>query len=104
MWNVGRLSPRRVQQRPRHPEVNEENPTALEPNNQILAATLQCSDALTGELGRHLGRILGARQAGVGDVDMLEAAPNEHRLETASDRLDFGQLRHPASVAIAGGS
>jgi hypothetical protein len=80
--------------------VNQENPTALEPNNQILAATVQRSDALAGELGRHLGRILGARQAWVGDVDVLEAAPDEHRLETAPDRLDLGQLGHRPSLAM----
>ena len=60
MWNVGRPSRWRVQKRPRHPEVNQENTTALEPNNQILAAPLQGCDALAGELGRHLGRIFGS--------------------------------------------
>src|SRR2546422_6114415 len=102
MWNVGRRPRRRVQERPRHPEVNQENTPALEPNNQILAATLERRDLLAGELGRHLGRILWARQARVGDVDVLEATADEYRRETASDRLDLGQLRHASSLVMAG--
>jgi hypothetical protein len=78
-----------VQKCPRHPEVNQENTTALEPNNQILAASLERRDTLAGELGRHLGRIFGSRQARVFDVDVLEPAADEHRLEAAADRLDL---------------
>ena len=43
-----------VPQAPRHPEVNQQNPTALEPDNQILAAPLDGGDTLTLELGRDL--------------------------------------------------
>ena len=54
-----------VAQRPRHPEVNQESTTRLEPNNQILAATLHRSDALADELRRNLVRVVvGARAAG----------------------------------------
>src|SRR5580765_355491 len=101
MRDVGRPSRRRVQKRPRHPEVNQEHPTAFEPDNQILAATLERLDTLAGELGRHLGRVVGTRQPGIVDLDVLEAAPDEHRLEPASDRLDLGQLGHVSSLVMA---
>jgi hypothetical protein len=35
-----------VDQAPRHPEVNQENASALEPNNYILAAPLDRFDTL----------------------------------------------------------
>src|SRR5262249_38453297 len=86
---------------PRHTEVDQENPTALESNDQILAATLDRLDALAGQLGRHLGRIERTRQARIVDLDVLESAPDEHGLEPAPNRLDLGQLRHTASVAMS---
>ena len=94
MRDVAGLSRRRVQEVPRHPEVDQENATALEPDDQILAAPLERRDALARELGRHLGRILGPRQPRVFDLDVLEAAADEHRLEPAANRLDLGQLGH----------
>src|SRR6266536_3064482 len=101
MRNVGRLSRRRVQQGPRHPEVDQENTPALEPNNQLLAAPLKRRDALAGELGRHLGRVLRSCQPRVRDLDVREPPPDENRLETSPDRLDLGQLRHPSTLAMA---
>jgi hypothetical protein len=79
--------------------VNQENPTSLEPNNQILAAPLQGGDLLTFELCGDLARILGPRQAGVGDLDPIEGSADEVRLEPGADRLDLWQLGHAASVA-----
>src|SRR3954452_8726374 len=93
-----------VPQAPRHPEVNQENPTALEPDNQILAAPLDGGDALTLELGRDLQRLERPDEPRVGDLHALEASTDEHRLELAADRLDLGQLRHPATGASRGRS
>ena len=84
-----------AQQAPRHPEVDQENTTALEPNNQILAAPLDRRDALAFQLGRHLGRLVRAHEARVVDPHLLEAAPDERRLELPADALDLRQLRHP---------
>src|SRR5579862_2609762 len=86
---------RRMQQAPRHPEVDQENPTALEPNNQILAATLDRCHALAFELGRYLGRLVRTHEAQVVDDHALEAPADEHRLELPADALDLRQLRHP---------
>src|SRR3954454_11924251 len=101
MRDVDGLSRRRVQEVSRHPEVDQENATALEPNNQILAAPFERSDALADELGRDLGRVLGPRQPRVFDLDVLEAPSDEHRLEPAANRLDLGQLGHQASLAMS---
>src|SRR3954469_17355175 len=101
MRDDDRLSRRRVQKVPRHPEVDQENASALEPNNQILAAPLDCLDALAGELGRDLGRFLGSRQPRIFDLDVLEAASDEHGLEPAANRLDLGQLVHRPSLAMS---
>src|SRR6266571_1160613 len=94
-------SARRVLKAPRHPEVNQENPTALESNNQILATAFQRVDALAYELGSHLGGLFRPRQPRIEDLDVLEPAADEHRLELASNRLDLGQLGHAPSLASA---
>jgi hypothetical protein len=101
MRDVDWLPTRRVQEVPRHSEVDQENATALEPNNQILAAPVQRDDALACELGRHLGRILGPRQPRVFDLDAPEPAADEHRLEAPAHCLDLGQLGHRASLAMS---
>src|SRR5438067_2848484 len=90
-----------VQHVPRHAEVDQEDATALEPDNQILAAPLDRGDSLARELGRHLGRVFRTRQPRVVDLDAREAAADEHRLEPPADRLDLGQLGHPANLAPA---
>ena len=89
-----------VLQAPRHPEVNQENPSSFETNNQILPAPLECLDRLPFELGRDLPWLVWARQTRVCDLDSLEGASDEHRLEPGSDRLDLWQLRHARSVTM----
>ena len=60
---VGRQPPRRSNQKaPRHPEVNQENETSLEPDNQILAAALDGGDALALELEQPPGEVDRPRQ------------------------------------------
>src|SRR3954452_16146385 len=99
---IGRPAPvSRVNQAPRHPEVNQENQTALEPNNQILPTACHGVHALAAELGSHLCRIERSRQARVEDLDVVEPAAQELRLERRPDGLDLGQLRHRSSLAPA---
>ena len=87
----------RVSKRSSHPEVNQENKTALEPNNQILATPANLAYALAGELRSHLCGIDWTRQPGIEDVDTLEPATDQPGLKTRPDRLDFGQLGHRVS-------
>ena len=87
-----------VQHVPRHPEVDQESPTRLEPNNHIFAAAVDRGDALALQLGRDLDGVERARQPRVGDLDTLEAAPDELGLEPATDGLDFWKLRHRTRV------
>ena len=89
---------RSAQEAPRHPEVDQENTTALEPNNQILAATLDGGDVFPFELGRHLGGLVRAYEARVVDAHPLEAPADERGLELPANALDLRQLRHTASV------
>ena len=93
----------RVSEAPRHPEVNQETATALEPKNQILAATIECRDPLADELRLDEPGVVRPRQPRVGDHHGLETPTRDDRLEPAADRLDLGQLGHTASVAMAGG-
>lgn len=92
----------RVRKRSSHPEVNQENQTALEPNNQILAAAIDGRDALALQLGRDLNPVEWARQPRIEDLDVLKGAAQEHRLEPATDGLDFWKLRH--RTRVVGGS
>ena len=83
-------------QRPRHPEVNEQNAIGLESKNQILAATLDRRDALALELRRHLGRLVWSHEPRIVNLDPLEATAREHRFQLGAHGLDLGQLGHPS--------
>src|SRR5438046_9429286 len=87
----------RVRKRSSHPEVNQENQTALKPNNQILAAPVNRRDSLARQLRSHLCGIDGARKPGVEDLDIVEPATDQPRFEARPYRLDFGQLGHRVS-------
>jgi hypothetical protein len=78
--------------------VDQENATALEPNNQILAASIDGCDALAVELGRHLGRLEWTHEPGVRDLHVVEAPSDKRGFELAADALDFWQLGHGTSV------
>ena len=102
MWVVGKRSLRLadpVPKRPRHPEVNQQSPPRLEPNNQILAAPIDGSDPLTLELSRDLIGIERTRQPRVRDLDPLERSPLEDGREPPPDALDLGQLGHGNTLA-----
>jgi hypothetical protein len=79
--------------------VDQEYPTSLETNNQILAPPLDGLDGLALQLGGHLAGLDGASDARVEDLDPFEPSSDEHRLEAGSNRLDLGELRHAASLA-----
>ena len=91
-----------VPQAPRHPEVNQENATAFEPDNQILAAAIERGDPLALELGGHSGGIGGPGEAWVEDPDVLETAADELGLESCPDGLDLGKLRHGRQRSAVG--
>jgi len=78
--------------------VNQESPTSLEPDNQILAAAIDGCDAFALQLGCDLDPVERAGQARIEDLDTLERAAHEHRLEPATDGLDFWKLRHRTKV------
>ena len=96
-----RRSVGRTEKRPRHPEVHQERTTRLEPNNQILAATIDQGDPFAVELSRHLDRFERTRQPRIVDADVLEDPALEHRRKPSADGLDLGQLRHRRTVAVA---
>jgi hypothetical protein len=87
-----------VQNVPRHPEVDQESPTSLEPKNQIFAATIDGRDALALQLGCDLNPVEWARQPRIEDLDALEGAAHEQRLEPATDGLDLWKLWHRTRV------
>jgi hypothetical protein len=70
--------------------VNQENTTAFEPDNQILSAAFEGSDLLSHELGGDFGGVERPCEAGVGDLDVGEAAADELRLEPGTNSLDLG--------------
>jgi len=70
--------------------VNQENTTAFETKNQILAAAVECRDPLSLELGGHTGGVEGSGEARVVDVDPLETASHELRPQPSPDGLDLG--------------
>src|SRR5262249_40522600 len=87
-----------VPQAASHAEVDQERAAGLEPDYQVLAATVDRLDALAGQLGGDLERVERAGQARVEDLDPVESAADERGLEPAADGLDLGQLGHGARV------
>jgi hypothetical protein len=69
--------------------VSQESATGIEPNNYILAAAIDSHDSLPLKLGGDFEGIDGTRQARVEDLDVFEAAPEEHGFEPAADGLDL---------------
>ena len=90
-----------VSHRPRHAEVDQEHTIRFEPDNQILAASLDGRDSLSLQLGRDLAWLDGPRHARIEDLDTVEPPADEDGLEANSNRLDLGQLGHGASLAAA---
>lgn len=87
---VAELTRSSVPQAPRHSEVDQERTTGLEPDDQILAAAVDEPDAFPLELRGDRRRIEGTRQPWIVDLDVLERAPDERRLERCAHRFDLG--------------
>jgi hypothetical protein len=81
--------------------VDQEHTTGFEPNNQILAASLDGRDGLTLEFCCDLTGLDGPGHAWIEDLDTVEAPTDEEGLEANANRLDLGQLGHGASLAAA---
>ena len=79
-----------MQKVPRHSEVDQENATGFEPKNQILAAAIKCGDPLSLKLGGHSGGVERAGKARIEDLDALQTAPDEQRLQACADGLYLG--------------
>jgi hypothetical protein len=94
MGVIRKLPEQRNQEAPRHPEVNQQNQTAFEPDNYILASSIDGRDLLAFELSGDLPGIEGTRQAFVENLDRDELPAGEDRRQLGPDRLDFGQLGH----------
>jgi hypothetical protein len=78
--------------------VDQESPSQLESDNQILATTLDASDTLTDELGCHDLRLERTYEQGIEDRRPLYRPSDEHGLDAAADGLDLGELGHETSV------
>jgi len=87
---VGQRSSRRMPKASRHPQVNQQSASGLEPNDQILAATLERSHLLAFELGGDSDGLERTHEARIVDLDAVEPPPDEVRLELSSSRLDLG--------------
>src|SRR6266508_4420467 len=83
-----------VAQAPRHPEVNQKSATGFESHNEILAAALQRDDQLTFELRRDRIRLKRADEPRIADLDVLQTAADQVRLERETNRLDLRHLGH----------
>jgi hypothetical protein len=81
--------------------VNQESPSRLEPNNQVLATPVDGYDSLALELSSDLAGIERTREPRIRDLDALEPPPLEGGDEPASDALDLGQLGHEDTLAAA---
>lgn len=82
------------QEAPRHPEVNQENETALETDNQILATPLNGGNSVTLEPADDLLESHRTREPLVEDLDRPHHTAAQDRGELGPDGLDLGELGH----------
>jgi hypothetical protein len=78
--------------------MDQEGTTRFEPDNQILASPFDGADAFALELGGDGLRLERPDETWVGDLDSVEPAPDQVRLELEADRLDFRQLGHRQAI------
>jgi hypothetical protein len=81
--------------------VNEEVVTARETEHEILAATANGVHTFADQGACDGIRRKRRREPRVCDGDLRERPPGQDRLQAPPDRLDLGQLRHEASLALA---
>ena len=96
-----KVAPGCVPERPGHAQVDDERPPAGEPPEQVLAPAVERHDPFPDESVRDEHRVDGPGEAGVDDLGGRDRRPLEHGREAAPDRLDLGQLGHPAIVRTA---
>src|SRR5207342_3050542 len=78
----------------RHPQVDDERPARVEPEEQVLAAPAHAGERLAEKLGADDDRVLRRGEAAVHDVGLLDGPPAKQRVEAAPDGFDLRQLRH----------
>ena len=88
-----------VPQASRHPEVDQENTTRFEPNNQILAATVDRLDAFVDQFGGDELRRERSNESGIADSRSRDSSALEHGRDPRTNGLYLGQFGHPPSVA-----
>ena len=75
--------------------MNQENPTRLEPNNQILPAAIECLHALADELGGDLPGIEGPGEARIFDLSPADKIFNSFfeikTLDNFPQAYNYGQ-------------
>ena len=91
-------SRRAKQQVPGHPQVHDQGPLTLEPQQQVLAAPLDRLDRPALERLDQPLRGSRPRPALVEDLHGLDPPADHLGLELAADRLDLGQLGHARVV------
>ena len=79
---------------PGHAQMDEKVETALETQEQVLAAPLDRDHPISLELLDDLEEVVRPRQARVVDLDTNQRPPLEPRRELRPDRLDLGKLGH----------
>jgi hypothetical protein len=82
----------------RHPEVDQESPPGLEPDDQILAAAFERRHPFALQLGSDGDGLEGPDEPRIPDLDMVEPPPDEMRLELLPDRLYLGKLGHAYAI------
>ncbi len=77
-----------------HSKVDEQPRISLECDDQVFPAPIERAHALARQRAHDRFRPLWTREPQVVDLDLLESATGEQRVELPSDRLDLGKLRH----------
>ena len=97
----GKVPGRCMAERARHPQVDDERPSAREAPQQVLAAPVDGRHGLSDQPVGDDRRVDRPRQARIDDLGTLDRGALEHGHEPTANGLDLGQLGHAAIVGTA---
>ena len=97
---VRRLELRVEQQRAGHPQVDQQEAIPRKRPDEVLTGAADLLDGPAAQLGRDLGRAVGAGPAPIQDLHPLDLAPLQMGRKLAADRLYLGQLWHRTDIGI----
>jgi len=98
-WRALRAA--QVKQLTAHAQMDDKHSVIIERQQEEFATAACCGERSPHETGREIGRRLAPHGPAPEHFDLDDPAPDNHALEPAANRLDFGKLGHLCGGVVA---